>query len=224
MNTAPAERPRRAIEHLVSATASRIRRPPTSRRIARRRMAVLVGKWVLPAGALALLAMIALWPEFDRAVDQSRMALRRLGQNVDGATVVDARYRGVDERGRPYTITASVATQVGPERVNLTDPKGDIVQESGSWLMVQAQQGVFMQHANQLDLSHDVVLYRDDGTTYRTQSAAIDLKNGAAAGAEPVHAEGPFGVLDAQGFTATDKGAGMQFAGPAHLVMNAHSQ
>ena len=66
MNTAPAERPRRAVEHLVSATASRIRRPPTSRRIARRHAAVLIGKWVLPAGALALLAMIALWPEFDR--------------------------------------------------------------------------------------------------------------------------------------------------------------
>ena len=52
----------------------------------------------------------------------------------------------------------------------------------------------------------------------RTSSAAIDLKNGAAAGAEPVHAEGPFGTLDAQGFTVTDKGAAMQFAGPAHLV------
>ena len=86
--------------------------------------------------------------------------------------------------------------------------------------MLQAKQGVFMQHINQLDLSHDVTLYRDDGTTLVTASAAIDLKNGAAAGAEPVHAEGPFGTLDAQGFTLLDKGANIQFTGPAHLVLN----
>ncbi len=187
-------------------------------------MAVLIGKWLLPAGALALLAMIALWPEFDRAVDQSRLAIRGLGKDMGGAQVVDARYRGVDERGRPYTITASVAQQAGPERVNLTDPKGDVVQENGTWLMLQSKRGVFLQHANQLDLSRDVVLYRDDGTTFRTSSAAIDLKDGAAANDEPVHVEGPFGILDAQGFTATDKGAVMQFAGPAHLIMNAHGQ
>ena len=35
------------------------------------------------------------------------------------------------------------------------------------------------------------------------------------------HAEGPFGVLDAKGgFTFTDKGEEVQFAGPAHLVLN----
>ena len=31
--------------------------------------------------------------------------------------------------------------------------------------MVQSKHGVFLQHSNQLDLSQDVVLYRDDGTT-----------------------------------------------------------
>ena len=51
-----------------------------------------------------------------------------------------------------------------------------------------------------------MTLYRDDGTTMVTASASIDLKPGAAAGGEPTHAEGPFGTLDAQGFTLTDKG------------------
>ncbi len=90
--------------------------------------------------------------------------------------------------------------------------------------MLQAKDGVYLQHTSQLDLSHNVTLYRDDGTTLTTNSASIDLKNGAAAGAEPTHAEGPFGTLDAQGFTITDKGAAVQFAGPAHLVLNGASQ
>ncbi len=100
-------------------------------------------------------------------------------------------------------------------------PKGDITLENGTWLMVQSKHGrLSCSTASQLDLSHDVTLYRDDGTTLRTASASIDLKSGAAASAEPTHAEGPFGMLDAQGFTVTDKGAAIQFAGPAQLVLN----
>ena len=77
-----------------------------------------------------------------------------------------------------------------------------------------------VQQDNALDLSGDVMLYRDDGTTLYTESAAIDLKQGAAAGSEPVHAEGPFGRLDAKGFALTDKGEEIQFAGPAQLLLN----
>jgi lipopolysaccharide export system protein LptC len=86
--------------------------------------------------------------------------------------------------------------------------------------MLTSKEGTFMQHLNQLDLVKDVTLYRDDGTTMHTQSASIDVKAGAAAGSEPTHVEGPFGVLDAQGFTVMDKGTAMDFPGPAHLVLN----
>jgi hypothetical protein len=47
------------------------------------------------------------------------------------------------------------------------------------------------------------------------------MKVGAAAGSEPTHVEGPFGVLDAQGFTVMDKGSAIDFPGPAHVVLNA---
>ena len=46
----------------------------------------------------------------------------------------------------------------------------------------------------------------------------------AAASHEMVHAEGPFGVLDAQGFTVLDRGAVVQFTGPARLVLNGGSR
>jgi lipopolysaccharide export system protein LptC len=36
-----------------------------------------------------------------------------------------------------------------------------------------------------------------------------------------VHAEGPFGTLDAQGFAVTDRGAVIQFPGPGRLLLNA---
>jgi lipopolysaccharide export system protein LptC len=146
-----------------------------------------------------------------------------VSSEIEGGQLIEARYHGIDEQGRPYTLTAATAQQAGPERVNLTMPKGDITLKDGTWLMLQAKQGVFIQHKNQLDLSHDVMLYRDDGTTMVTSSASIDMKSGAAAGGEPVHVEGPFGTLDAQGFTLLDKGSTIQFPGPAHLVLNGAS-
>ena len=215
--------PRRPGQQLVAAAAARVRTPPNQRRLARRHLVINLTKLLLPAAAALLLAALALWPEIGRMTDSARIAYQRMSREIGGATVTDARYRGVDEHGRPYTLTAVTAVQVAPERINLTTLKGDITLTNGTWLMVQAKHGVFLQHTNQLDLSGDVILYRDDGTTMTTASASIDLKNGAAASAEPTHAEGPFGTLDAQGFTATDQGTAIQFAGPAHLVLNGAS-
>ncbi|HUB44757.1 MAG TPA: LPS export ABC transporter periplasmic protein LptC [Acetobacteraceae bacterium] len=205
---------------LIAAAAARLRRPPTPRHLARRQLAIKLTKFMLPALALALLSAIALWPEFNRATEEARAAFRRISAEVQGGELIDARYHGIDDKGRPYTLTAATAQQDGPERVNLTTPKGDITLENGTWLMLHSKDGVYMQHLNELDLSHDVTLYRDDGTTMVTASAAIDMKNGAAAGAQPVHAEGPFGTLESVGFTLVDKGANIQFGGPAHLVLN----
>ncbi len=201
------------------------RKAPSARGIARRRILVLSTKWLLPVLAIALLSLIAVWPELARVTDESRISFRRVfGAIPDSAVLVEPHYRGVDAHGRPYTLTADTATQVSAERVNLDAPVGDVTLEGRHWMMVQSKDGVFLQHRDLLDLSGDVQLYRDDGIIMRTQSAAVDLKQGAAASSDRTHAEGPFGQLDAQGFTVLDKGSTIQFQGPAHLILNqAHS-
>lgn len=215
----PASRPHG--DRLMNAGLSRPRRVPTAGSLARRRWTVRWTKRLLPVLAVALLSSLALWPELHRQTDQERIAFRRMGiSDTGGARLVDARYRGVDEKNEPYTVTAAVATQAGPDRVNLQDPKGDVTAQDGTWFMVRSKTGVFMQHINQLDLSGDVVLYRQDGTTLASDTATLDLKAGVAASSHQTHAEGPFGQLDAQGFALVDKGAVVQFTGPARLVLN----
>jgi lipopolysaccharide export system protein LptC len=206
--------------YLLGGASTRDRRPPVPRRIARRRFVITLTKWVLPVAAACLLSLIALWPEIDAASTKARLALSHVSGEVEGGKLIDARYNGLDEKGRPYTVTAATAWQISPEKVGLTVPKGDITLENGTWLMLTARQGTFIQRQNQLDLVKDVTLYRDDGTTMHTESASIDVKAGAAGGSEPVHVEGPFGVLDAQGFTVMDKGNAIDFPGPAHVVLN----
>lgn len=197
---------------------------PTRRRAggAGPRWSVGLAKRLLPLGALALLSSVALWPEISRTTEHAKLLVRHGGLEAESGVLTDPAYHGVDAQGRPFTLTADTAHQVSNDRVNLVSPKGDSTLPSGSWLMVQSRQGVYTQRpTSTLDLSDQVQLYRDDGTTMRTESATVDLKAGAANGAEQVHAEGPFGTLDAQGFSMTDRGTVLQFTGPGRLVLNA---
>ena len=189
---------------------------------AHRRATVRIAKYVLPLFALALLSSIALWPELSRTVAQGRVTWRRLtALNATAGQMLRPRYHGLDEHGHPYTVSSDTADRVGPLRVNLAKPVGDITMENGTWLLLKSKAGVFIEHANELDLEHAVVLYRQDGTTMTSETATMNLKQGAATSNDYTHAEGPFGVLDAQGFTIVDRGGVVQFHGPAHLVMNA---
>jgi lipopolysaccharide export system protein LptC len=199
---------------------AKTRGAPSPGRIARRRWFVAIAKVLLPMLALALLATIALWQDLTNNSARARFSYRRGG--LDGAVglILEPRYHGVDERNRPYTVTAASGRQNGPERFDLVEPKADVTLENGTWMMVQSRKGVFIQHSNQLDMSGDVTVYRDDGTTMQTAAATVDLKAGAATSAEMVHVEGPFGTLDAQGFAALDRSSVMQFSGPGRLVLN----
>ncbi len=190
----------------------------------RRRWLVGLAKRTLPLFALALLLLVAFWPEIQGNGDGSRISYRRIDITPEGGQLTEAHYQGVDTAGRPYTVTATRVRQIGPERTDLEAPKADMQMQSGEWLMVQAKHGIYEQKANRLDLAGEVTLYRDDGTVLVTESASLDMRANAAAGHEMVHAEGPFGVLDAQGFTVLDRGAVVQFTGPARLVLNGNSK
>jgi len=220
MSQAKLSEPGVAAQRVIGVGRTRARESISSRAMARRRVLVIWSKWLLPLAALSLLASIALWPEFERETDAARLAISRLAHVEGRGKVIDPKYRSVDAKGRPYTVTATVAVQDGPLRVNLTAPKGDITLQNGTWMLVQSKNGVYMQHIGQLDLSGNVTLYRDDGTIIRSLAASIDLKRGGAAGSHDVTAEGPFGTLDATGFAMLDKGSMIQFTGPAHLVLN----
>ena len=215
MTTHGSQGPRRPLP------SRRVRRPnpPTAGRLARRRWTVGLAKRLLPLAALALLASVALWPEIEHETDQTRLSYRRGAAAPESGKMVDASYHGVDASNRPYTITAATAHQLNPDRIDMTEPKGDMTLETGNWLMAQSHNGVYLPHSGSLDMSDAVHLYRDDGTTLDTSTATLDLKAGAAAGADMVHSEGPFGTLDAQGFAVTDRGAILRFTGPGRLVL-----
>ncbi|MBB2204600.1 LPS export ABC transporter periplasmic protein LptC [Gluconacetobacter takamatsuzukensis] len=206
---------------LLHQDTSRLRRVLRPSDITRRRRLVRWAKWALPAAALLLLSSIAVWPAIDRLVNMQRGALREMENlRVSSGNMLGAVYRGLDDHDRPFMITADQAQQVGPDRINLARPAADTLTQGGDWMMVSAAQGVYLQREQLLDLTQDVSLYREDGVIMTGVTADMDLRQGIIASDQWVHAEGPFGVLDAQGVLLSQHEGIAQFRGPGRLVLN----
>jgi lipopolysaccharide export system protein LptC len=198
---------------------SRARRAPNATALAGRRVLVRIGRVLLPALALGLLAALALWPEFDRVEERARLSYR-VGVTPGGVQVIAPRYDSVDREGRPFTVSADTAAQdAATEALDLVRPRADLF-TSGGWLLLEAEGGRYDRRAERLDLSGDVTLWEDRGTMIRTARATILTGAGSAEGDRPVAAQGPFGTLDAEGgFRITNRGEVLVFLGPARAVL-----
>jgi lipopolysaccharide export system protein LptC len=189
--------------------------------MARRRLLVRVAKLLLPVGALALLAAIALWPEFDSAEDRGRVAFRRVAQTTaEAMRISGARYQGVDEQNRPYNVTATSATQQDESGlIDLAQPRADILLTNGAWMLLESRQGEYNRPQNQLFLQGDVTLWHDNGTTMKTEAAHIDVQAATADSDSPTAAQGPFGTLTSEGFRMRERGQVVIFTGRSHAVL-----
>ena len=179
-------------------------------------------KRVLPGIALLLLVALAVAPSWQSGSDKDRVTYHlSKAQNNETSSMEGATYRGRDQHGQPYVVTAASVVQHSGGAAQLISPQGSITLKSGAWLMLKSATGEYQSKTDQLDLNGDVTLYRNDGTIMTTSRASINLHTSSATGTAPVQVSGPFGVLDAQnGFTLADHGDQIMFHGPAELVLN----
>lgn len=210
------------LKQRASSTITR-RQVPKEKDILRRKKIIKLTKWILPAVALLMLGSIAIWPEIDRIINTNKEVVKQLSRiKVESGTMVGATFHGLDSSNRPYTITSNKVIQKSnnSDMIRLSDPKADILLQGNSWLMVTANQGIFMQHQQDLNLYENVVLYRDDGLFMYSNIADVALKDSVVTANDWIHAEGPFGQLDAQAYFLDMHTNIAQFKGPGRLILN----
>lgn len=191
--------------------------------MAKRSRSVSIFKALLPMAAVMLLIALAIAPGLRTGTGAGRVTYKVQNTTSQAAAshIEGAQYRGMDQQGQPFTLTAVSANDQGTNGVALTQPEGDITLTSGAWLMLKSDAGLFNQTLQTLGLNGNVTLYRNDGTTLTTPVAKIDLKQGSASSTSPVQAAGPFGALNAQnGFNITNRGADVLFNGPVTLTLS----
>jgi lipopolysaccharide export system protein LptC len=187
-----------------------------------------VAKRILPATALALLLLVAVWPRLEGTIDRVRFAhMPKIDvSQARQVRMVDPRYTGVNRDNRPYVVTADVATQMAKadDAISLYSPKADLATAAGNWDELTAYVGFYQPQIQKLDLFGDVELYQDKGNALRSDSVTINMAQGTAVSHDPVEGDGTFGHIKAQGLRVLDRGQTIVFTGHAILDLNARTK
>lgn len=189
---------------------------------ARRGRSVRLLKVMLPLIVFVTLGYVGYWWLQSRGsvVDPA------LIQKVPGAdatkaevTVNDVQYDGKDDKGRPFSITAASASHIdGDDRhISLKKPLADIVMSSGAYVALTANDGLLDRDADIITLTGDVTLFHDNGLSFQTDSATIDLNAKTAEGNDVVEGQNGDGELISEGFRVRDDGDTIEFTGKAYM-------
>jgi lipopolysaccharide export system protein LptC len=182
---------------------------------------VSVLKYLLPIVAAGLVLMLALWSQI--RIDEGRF---RIGMTevatieVDKLTMSNPRFEGIDDRDRPFTVTADEASQVKDDAdiVELKRPQADMTMEDGTWLALSADTGRYLREAQQLSLEGSVSLFQDRGYELHTDRVSIDFNAGTAESSSRVFGQGPVGELSGSGLKLSEKGAVIQLLGESRIL------
>ena len=164
-------------------------------------------RFVLPALALALLALLAAWPSL------TEPPRPKISADKGQLEMIKPRYYSADEQNQPFSVTAAEADQSTdqPGIILLDQPEAEMTEKEGTWVTIRSDKGWYNQDTGILKMRGHVRLIRDDGHEFTTEEADADVKKGTAWGDAPVVGQGPDGVIDAKGFRLSDRGKTIVF-------------
>jgi len=192
------------------------------RRKGRRGASVRLLKIALPLVVFVSLGYVGYWWLQSRGTIVDATLIQQVPPDGAGkaeVTVQDVKYDGKDAKGRPFSITADSASHVdGDDRhVSLKKPLADIVMSSGAYVALMANDGLLDRDADIITLNGDVTLFHDNGLSFQTDSATINLKDKTAEGSDTVEGQNGDGELISQGFRVRDDGDTIEFTGKAYM-------
>ncbi len=177
-------------------------------------------KLALPIAAALLVTLLIAWPQLEwQAPPPAPIQVKP--EDAESLSMFDARYVGSDEHNRPFTITADSARQLASpdQRVQLSHPQADMTLQSGAWVALSADQGLFDRDTELLELQGAVTIHHDQGYRLTTESARVDVKRGVAESDAPVAGQGPIGELTGEGFRVSNEGRTLLLIGKSSLLL-----
>lgn len=203
---------------------------------------VSILKFALPVGALIIVGVLIVRLSGGGMPQQDLTALPPTEKTTPGQVeLIQAKYEGVDDQGRPYTVTADKATRavsapdtvffenpvadimladdVTPENKKLSAPKGGSLNApKGAWVAVKGSSGSIDHKTEIMTLKDNVAVFHDSGYEMHLKDLEINLKEKSARTSLPVEAQGPMGTITAQNMLVTDQGNMITFGGPASIT------
>ncbi|MFA5592865.1 MAG: LPS export ABC transporter periplasmic protein LptC [Micavibrio sp.] len=177
-------------------------------------------RFALPLAALALTVVVITWDDAGRNAEP----LKKNDVLPASATIENELmkpvFNSVDNRNRPYVITADRATQSrnNPDIIELDHPVAEMRMEGGAKIDGDAKNGLYAQKEQKLNLQGDVEIRHTDGFILKTEELRIDLDTQKTYSGRDVRVEGPDGAIDATGLEGDVQGETLVFTGPAKVI------
>ncbi|HZU65471.1 MAG TPA: LPS export ABC transporter periplasmic protein LptC [Novosphingobium sp.] len=179
----------------------------------------------LPAAVGMIVAAMVVTPLFPRGdvsflLDRNKVAITEDRLQVSGAT-----YRGEDDEGRPFWLTAGRAVQHSAHvaRVQMEQLVAHLQMADGL-AQVTADRGTYDLTQEQMQLQGPVNISRQDGYRILTNDVSIDVKHRRAYGESDVRGTLPEGHFTADRMTADLAEKRVVLEGHAHLRMSQSRQ
>lgn len=194
--------------------------PKAAARMARRRWWMTFAKRILAVFAVLGIIVIGVMAYFNTVDNRFQLDFSTI-QNADTLppVMVNPLYQGMDNAGRPFTVTAELATQQDADEVALQTLQADITMQDGSWVTIKSRHGYVELQNRMLYLDGTVNFFHDAGYNLLTESVTVDMKTGVARGVEEVKGSGPMGALRADGFVISSEKDHIRFGKNVKLIV-----
>jgi len=183
---------------------------------------VRLTKAVLPLVALVLLAAVVVWPLLSRQESSVTLSYSALEQSGDEIRMVEPHYLGTDNKDRPFMIAASAAVQQGvnAKEVVLDEVRASLRLNGGDDVTAAATRGVYMPDEERLELSDGIHLEAGGGYSFDGDSLSLEINEGRVKGAGGVNGKAPFGVFEANEFSADIAGRSLALDGKVRVRLD----
>ena len=211
---------------VLDAPAQRTASPPRSASTAermeawrRRSQRVHFARRWLPRAGVALLVFTLVW-----MVVRAVIAIVVASDFQSGEVhMINPKFLGRDEKGRPYTVTAQDAVRDArrPDRMRMTLPVIVLENPGAPSTRMTARTGSLDQTIHTLVLAGDVVGDDGKGSHFKSQHAVIDTDGGAVRGDSAVEGIGPLGRITASAYSISPHGDHIVFSGGvrSHVIV-----
>ncbi len=135
-------------------------------------------RWLLPLGAIGILALYFLPNELSVPVAGGKIAIEKISASSKALKMLNPRVEGVSQRGDRYVITAKRAEQDFGDlsRSRLFVLRGNVASRDGTQWQLAADTGFYDGKLERLRLKGNIRIRSDTGFSAQLSQALIDMK------------------------------------------------
>ena len=178
----------------------------------------------LPGAVGVVLAAMIIGPLFARSEISFLLDRNKVAMATERLRVADAMYRGQDNQGRPFTVTAGSAVQVSIKEpvVRMNSLIARLLMTDGP-AQLTADDGAYNYQTEGITVDGPVTFTAADGYRITTQHVTIDLKGRKVTGSGGVSGSVPAGTFRADRVNADLQQRSVILDGNVRLLMQQHS-